>query len=51
MLSSCAAVGVASCSSHILSYNLMLGSISSVYPDSVNIKDILLIVPSSVFAS
>jgi hypothetical protein len=48
MISFCEDVGVASCSSHILcSYNLTLGSISSVYPDSVNVKDILLIVPSS----
>jgi hypothetical protein len=50
MLYLCEDVGVASCSSHILcSYNLTLGSISSVYPDSVNGKDILLIVPSSSF--
>jgi hypothetical protein len=43
-------VGVASCSSHILcSYNLTLGSISSVYPDSVTGQDILLIVSLSSF--
>jgi hypothetical protein len=37
MLSFCEDIGVASCSAHILcSYNLTLGSISSVYPDSVN---------------
>jgi hypothetical protein len=37
MLYLCEDVGVASCSSHMLcSYNLTLGSISSVYPDSVN---------------
>jgi hypothetical protein len=48
MLSFCEDVGVPSCSSHILcSYNLTLDSISSVYPDSVNVKDILLIVLSS----
>jgi hypothetical protein len=49
MLSFCEDVGVASCSSHILcSYNLTLGgSISYVYPDSVNFKDILLIFLSS----
>jgi hypothetical protein len=41
-------VGVEVCSSHILcNYNLTLGSISSAYPDSVNVKDNLLIVPSS----
>jgi hypothetical protein len=41
-------VGVASCSSYILcSYILSLGIISSVYPDSVNGQDILLIVSSS----
>jgi hypothetical protein len=50
MLSLCEDVGETSCPSHILcSYNLTLGSISSVYPDSVNVKDILLIVPSSKF--
>jgi hypothetical protein len=50
MLYLCEDVGVASCSSHILcSYNLTLGSISSVYPDSVNGQDILLIVSSSSF--
>jgi hypothetical protein len=43
-------VGVASCSSHILcSNNLTLGSISSVYPNSVNGQDILLIVSSPSF--
>jgi hypothetical protein len=48
MLSLCADVGVASCSLHILSsYNYLLGFISSVYPDSVNVKDILLIGPFS----
>jgi hypothetical protein len=37
MLYLCEDFGVASCSSHILcSYNFTLGSISSVYPDSVN---------------
>jgi hypothetical protein len=37
MLYLCEDVRVASCSSHILySYNLTLGFISSVYPDSVN---------------
>jgi hypothetical protein len=37
MLSFCEDVGVASCTSHILcSDNLTLGSMSSVYPDSVN---------------
>jgi hypothetical protein len=41
-------VGVASCSSHLLcSYTCTLGSISSGYPDSANVKDILLVVPSS----
>jgi hypothetical protein len=50
MLYLCEDVGVASCSSHILcSYNLTLRSISSVYPDSVNGQDILLIVSSSSF--
>jgi hypothetical protein len=50
MLYLCEDVGVASSSSHILcSYNLTLGSISSVYPDSVNGQDILLIVSSSSF--
>jgi hypothetical protein len=50
MLYLCEDVGVASCSSHILcSYNLTLGSISSVYPDSVNGQDILLIILSSSF--
>jgi hypothetical protein len=50
MLYLCEDVGVASCSSHILcSYNLTLGSISSVYPDSVNGQDILLIISSSSF--
>jgi hypothetical protein len=39
MLNLCETVGVASCSSHLLcSYNLMLGFISSVYPDSVNVQ-------------
>jgi hypothetical protein len=48
MLYLCEDVGVASCSSHILcSYNLTLGFISSVYPDSVNGQDTLLIVSSS----
>jgi hypothetical protein len=41
---------LASCSSHVLcSNNLTWGSISSVYPDSVNGQDILLIVSSSSF--
>jgi hypothetical protein len=49
MLYLCVDVG-ASCSSHILcSYNLTLGSISSVHPDSVNGQVILLIVSSSSF--
>jgi hypothetical protein len=50
MLYLCEDVGVASCSSHILcSYNLTLGSISSVYPYSANGQDILLIVSSSSY--
>jgi hypothetical protein len=50
MLYLCEDVGVASCSLHILcSYNLTLGAISSVYPDSVNGQDLLLIVSSSSF--
>jgi hypothetical protein len=50
MLYLCEDVGVASYSSHILcSYNLSLGSISSVNPDSVNGQDFLLIVSSSSF--
>jgi hypothetical protein len=50
MLYLCEDVRVASCSSRILcSYNLTLGSISSVYPDSVNGQDFLLIVSSSSF--
>jgi hypothetical protein len=50
MLYLCEDVGVASGSSHILgSYNLTLGSISSVQPDSVNGQDFLLIVSSSSF--
>jgi hypothetical protein len=50
MLYLCEDVGVASCSSNILcSYNLTLGYISSVYPDSVNGQDIPLIVPPSSF--
>jgi hypothetical protein len=49
MLYLCEDVGVASCSSHILCSYLALGSISSVYPDSVNGQDILLIVSSSSF--
>jgi hypothetical protein len=50
MLYLCEDVGVASCSSHVLcSYNLTLGSISSVYPDSVNVQDTLLIVSPSSF--
>jgi hypothetical protein len=50
MLYLCEDVGVASCSTHILcSYNLTLGSISSVYPDNVNGQDFLLIVSSSSF--
>jgi hypothetical protein len=48
----CEDVGVASCSSDILCcYNCTLGSVSSVYPDSVNFKDSLLIVPSTVDTS
>jgi hypothetical protein len=50
MLSFCEDVGVANCSSHILSsYNRTLGFISSVYPDSVTGQDIPLIVSSSSF--
>jgi hypothetical protein len=51
MLYLCEGVGVASCSLHILcSYNLTWGrSISSVYPDSADGQDILLIVSSSSF--
>jgi hypothetical protein len=49
-LNLCADFGVASCSSHILCcYNCTLGFILSVYPNSANFKDILLIVPSSLF--
>jgi hypothetical protein len=47
MLSLCADVIVAIFSSHVLCS--MPGSISSVYLDSVNVKDIPLIVPSSWF--
>jgi hypothetical protein len=50
MLYLCEHVGIASCSSQIpCSYNLTLGSISSVYPDSVNGQDFLLVVSSSSF--
>jgi hypothetical protein len=50
MLYLCVDVGVASCLLRVLrSYHLALGSISSVYPDSVNGQDVLLIVSSSSF--
>jgi hypothetical protein len=43
----CEGVDVASCSSNIFCcYNCMSGSVSSVYPDSVNFKDILTVLSS-----